>query len=734
MFERRLKVLLSVLSTAGLIVIGRLAHLQVVRADYYRRRAEQSMFLKPKPLPFVRGSILDRTGGILVSDEPGWDLKVDYRVLAAEVSDEPETLKRAVRRWRRFYKKHGAITDEEIAQEFRADVASMWVDIADGFGASGEPGAVDAWRDRAWEIYDRVQGIRRAVAGRRGFDSPVREETVAHAVVSGLGPEAQITAREAFARYPWVYVAPSAVRRHAGDGTPFAHVLGRMGRVDAATVAGDANADDPFARYLADEGVGLTGVEYAAEQLLRGRRGQIAKDRKGNVIEDIAAEDGRDVTVTLHAGLQRRLYELLAETVHRVPESSGGAMVVLEVPRREVLALVSYPSYDPERFDEVYPLLRTNTESLPLRFRAVANQYAPGSTVKPLACLAGLVSGKITLDTRLECRGYLFPEHRDRWRCWQIHGTSLRKAHGMIDVVEALTGSCNVFMYQVGEMAGVDTLCGVFDMVGFGRTTGIGLREEATGINPTPSWLMTERNSPVYPAHARLFSIGQGELLVTPLQLANLMATYASGRFRPVTLVRTGETTPEWTLPGTPAQWAAIHRGIYGVVNDPEGTAYKYAHFTNDHYALCGKTGSATAYPWTTSYRVPYVDRDGVEQEAIVPAGFKRQAIELFEAEYPAVEFDPSAVTVASRWPPDPPLDGERHSHAWFGGYLQPLETSGQPDWSREPRIAFAVLVEFGGSGGRTSGPLAKRVAAELVDLFGPDLNVDPADAGEKDR
>ena len=200
-----------------------------------------------------------------------------------------------------------------------------------------------------------------------------------------------------------------------------AHVLGRTGRVSAEHIAEDPNADDPFARYRADEDRGITGAERAAESLLRGRRGQKVLDRDGNIIlsEMIEAENGRDVALTIDVALQARLYRLMHETVGKIPESNGGAIVVLDVPTREVLALVSYPAYDPNRFDELYASLRDDTEHLPLRFRAIANRYAPGSTIKPLACLTGLTSGVITLDSQETCTGYLFESHRDRWRCWR---------------------------------------------------------------------------------------------------------------------------------------------------------------------------------------------------------------------------------------------------------------------------------------------------------------------------
>ena len=723
MFENRLRILLGVLGLAALILLARLGQLQIVNADYYRQRAERCLVLTPTQLPFVRGSIHDRNGEVLVSDEPCWDLTIDYGVIAADSEGAPSVILREIKRWKRRGRYPIAVPDEQAQDAFRQEIAAMWGELAALTAPSNAPLSVFSLRARARDVYDHIAGIRAGVAARRGFDAPVAEEGQPHAILTGLDADQQIIAREMFARYPWVHVEASSSRRFAVDAEPFAHVLGRLGRVDAKVVESDPDAEDPFASYRADERIGTSGVEYAAERTLRGRRGQITVDRDNSVIEDIEAENGRDVTLTLHGPLQNRLYRLLGNAVHQHPDSSGGAIVVLDVRTRNVLALVSYPSYDPNHFEELYPDLRDDTDRLPLLFRAVTCRYPPGSTIKPLVCLAGLMNGRITLDTHEVCTGYLFEDQHDRWRCWEVKGTSLRKAHGSIDVVEALTGSCNVFMYRVGERLGVDRLCNAFDMAGIGRGSGIGLREDERGINPTPGWLMANKHMSITPGTARLFAIGQGELAMTPVQVANLMATYAGGRYRPVTLIQTTTPTPEWKLPAAPEHLAAIRRGVYGVVNDPQGTAYKYAHFQHDRYALCGKTGSATAHPWPTSYRVPYVDEFGVAGVVVVREAAKEPAMERFRHEHPSWTFDPARVEVASRWPTHPPPDGEHHSHAWFGGFLQPLDGHHQPDWSREAPVAFAVLVEFGGSGGQTSGPLATQVAAELLDALGPELD-----------
>lgn len=715
MFDRRLHVMFWTFVGATVVLVVRLGQLQVVQAGYYRQRAAEAVQLRTMDVPFVRGSILDRHGEVLAHDEACWDVTVDFRALAAAVGDGARPARMSAAR--------------------RDALAKMWNDLA-SLTAGGDASSVDELRDRARRIYERVSHIRRAVARQRGFDAPVREEHDAHPLVSGLNEAEQIAARERLSTYPWVHVEPAGRRSFAEEAAPFAQTIGRLGRVTSRTLAEDPNEGDRFAEYRANELVGISGVEWAAEQTLRGRRGLILEDREGRVVNDrcIEPQRGKDVYLTLDAALTRRLYDRLREVVEAVPESSGGSIVVLDTAGRSVLALVSYPSYEPSRFDELYPALRDDTERFPLRFRAVANEYPPGSTIKPLVCLTGLVQGAITLQTREECRGYLFPGITDRWRCWQIHGTSQRKAHGMVDVVKALSESCNVFMYRLGEKLGVDRLGTAFDMVGIGRSSGMGLKEEAIGINPTPSWLMTHKNVRPTAGTARLFAIGQGEVAVTPVQVANLMATYATGRYRPVTLIPGDQPTPEWILPATKDEWRAIREGIYKAVNDPAGTAYEHARLDVDPhrglYVLCAKTGSATAHPWPTAYRIPYIDADGAERTTVVRAGSKHTAMRRFAREYPDATARADAVEVAGRWPRQRPTPGEGFSHAWVGGFLQPCESNGQPDWSAEPPVAFAVLVEFGGSGGRIAGPLARRVAEDLLAMYGPELDFHPRPSG----
>ena len=702
MFERRLKFLLLCLAVVLAVVVLRLIDLQVVHAAYYKQEAKRALLRPPKTLPFVRGRILDRLGNVLAQDEPRWNICLDFDVLTETVN-----------------------ADDGDAHP----VNLVWDALAD---FSGE--TVEALRERGRRIVHRIDRIRAVVSRYHGYDVTIREQLTAHPIVTGLNDQQQIAARERFSGMPFVKIEHGAHRVYDRS-MSLGHLLGRLGPVDAAALQNDPNGDEALARYLPTDRLGIAGVELLAERTLRGRRGRFQRNRRGDVIEDTPAVLGEDVSLTLRLDLQNDLYALLEEMIPTLAKDSpGGSIVVLHVPTREVLALVSYPGFDANEFNTRYEELRTDTIHTPWRFRAVANRYEPGSIVKPLTCLAGLGSGAITLSSTFDCDGYYLDNDRTKYRCWRISGTDRRKAHGAVTVEEAITGSCNLFMYHVADLVGVHGLTSYFEMAGFGEATGIGLVEETKGINPTPSWLNDRRGVPATAGRARNYAIGGGELSVTPLQAANLMAVYASGLKKGVSLIRSVSPPPSWELPAHAEHWAAIRSGLFRVTNDVNGTAYRTAHWSNGRFALCGKTGSATSQPKPISYRIRYSNQDGAKAELVIPAGAKKQAVKDFRRRFPDARFDSNRdVSVESVWPPPKaPGSSDQHSHAWFAGYLQRVMPGGQPILTGTPPIAFAVLVEFGGSGGYTAGPIARQVAQRLCAILGDELDPDTINAGKR--
>ncbi|MCP4589884.1 MAG: hypothetical protein GY842_04010 [bacterium] len=721
MFEARLKIVVGVFALALLVIVVRLIDLQVVRAGQFKKQAEQALLYAPQTLPFARGRILDRMGVELAADRPCWEVAVDFDILAAVDSGGLE------KRIRRLADDTPGdpLTLGEANRLLHQQLERMWNDLA---RLSGE--SVVELHERARRICRRIRRLRELLERHHGYEFPIAEERTAHAIVDGLDGQQQIAARRILQDLPWVEVRAATTRVYARDPS-LAHILGQMGAVTVDTLKNDPSKDDPHSRYLATERVGVSGVELAAEQRLRGRRGELRRGRDGRTVENLSAENGADVELTIRTDLQSSLYRLLEQMLPATPHPTGGAIVVLEVPTREVLAMVSYPGYDNNTFRKRYNDLSTDLPRQPLRFRSVANAYAPGSIIKPLTCIAGLSTGEITPDTVFDCRGYYYPETQSGKRCWRLHGTDRRATHGPVRVADAIAHSCNIFMYHTGERLGVNGLCNFFEMAGVGKRSGLGLREEISGINPTPSYLAS-RGRAVAKGDAWNYAIGQGEVAMTPVQTANLMATYASGINREVTLIFAHAPAPEWRLPVQPEHWDIVRRGMFRVTNEPGATAYRTARFVRDGYALCGKTGSASTFPWVIAYEVFYIDDAGERRSVIVPANGKREANDRFAADraYRGFELIREDTERFAHWPPlddgrRRPTRADQLEHAWFVAYLQAVDHDGQPLLEVTPRIAFSVLVEFGGSGGRVAGPIAARVAETILDTLGPSLDPD---------
>ncbi|NOT01626.1 MAG: hypothetical protein HOP29_13470 [Phycisphaerales bacterium] len=698
MFDRRLKIVLIVLAAALLVIVARLVDLQVLHAGDYRTQADAVLLRPAQPLPFVRGRILDRFGAVLAADQPCWQVAVDYDAIVEEARREPVRT-----------------------------VPPLWIRLSAFRGES-----MDVLHQRARDIAARVENWADRVSAAAGYPVPIREQRMPHPILTALDDQMQVAARERFAATPSAHVTDGTVRvYHSSPSLP--HIVGQLGAVGPDDLMNDPASDDPLSRYEPIESRGVSGVEYAAERLLRGRRGRIQQSRNGRTMEDIKPLSGRDVTLTIRMDLQERLYELLDERIPQLcPHPAGGSVVVLDVESREILALVSYPGYDANLFRRLYSDLRNDVRFEPLRFRPVANVYHPGSIVKPMTCLAGLASGVINTESTFHCDGYYLENVRDRYRCWESTVTGQRKAHGDVTATSALRGSCNIFMYHLGDAVGVERLCRSFEWAGLGHLAGTGLREERFGINPTPEWLALYRQAPLSPGDARNYAIGQGELVVSPLQAANLFAVYASGIWKPTQLIRGLGEPRALRLPIHADAWRAVREGMFQVTNDTEGTAYVTAHWANERFALCGKTGSATTPPKPTHYRIDYRNANGNSQSVALPAALKRDAVDAFRERFPSAEFDAEKdVVVESLFPPAGTQSDEKYAHAWFGGYLQRLDTSGRPDWNTPPRFAFVVLVEFGGSGGHVSGPIARDIAQMLFDLLLGELATQTVNGGQ---
>lgn len=433
-------------------------------------------------------------------------------------------------------------------------------------------------------------------------------------------------------------------RRYYVFGDLAAHVIGYMQELSPQELKSEA-----YAGRNIGEMVGRTGVESRYESTLVGVDGWKMEivDSQGRTRSEMSRSEptpGRDVQLTLDFDLQRKASQLL--------EGREGAIIVLNPQTGEVLALASFPTYDPNKFitrfspQEWMELI--NREDHPLENRAIRGLYAPGSIFKLTMALGALDAGLITEQTSFFCGGAAYFYGRP-FNCWQ------RGGHGTLSLTEAIRHSCNVYFYNVGRRMGIDRIAESAKKLGLGERTGIDLPGEKDGLVPTPEWSQSARKTDWYLGETISVAIGQGPLIVTPLQVAVHTAIVANrGRAVAPHLLMSSALSQGQAPGASPAEnirselFEIVIRGMWKSVNE-EGTG---RGAKVDGFDVCGKTGSTQL-----------ISRERAEK-----------------------------------------LGKQIKTHSWFSGFA-PRDN---------PQIVVTVLVEYGGMGGATAAPLAK----ELFSLY----------------
>ena len=440
--------------------------------------------------------------------------------------------------------------------------------------------------------------------------------------------------------------------RHYSEAELFAHVIGYVGRISQADIA----RFDPleYQRYSGTHSIGKSGLERQYESILLGQVGRQnvetnARGRVLRVLDRVDPQPGQDLHLHLDTELQRAGAEALA--------GQRGALVALDVDTGGVLAAVSLPSFDPNLFVtgisfRDYRGLNQSLD-LPLFNRFLQGQYPPGSTIKPVIGLAGLHEGVIDPEDTIRDPGYYrLPGNNRLYRDWKRYG------HGnAVDLYQAISESCDVYYYDLGHRLGVDRMSAFGKLFGLGQRTGVDIPSERNGVWPSRAWKRDRRGLPWFPGDNLNMAIGQGYVLTTPMQLAQLTATLASRgeRLRPQMVGQIGEhqLAPEVQarFEVEQAHWDTVIKGMAGVIHGTRGTARHLARGAD--YQMAGKSGTA--------------------QVVAIPQGEK---------------YDSEA------------LQERQRDHALFIGFA-PLE---------KPEIAVAVIVENGEGGSSVAGPVVRKL------------------------
>ncbi|MGB5296070.1 MAG: penicillin-binding protein 2, partial [Thermoanaerobaculia bacterium] len=420
------------------------------------------------------------------------------------------------------------------------------------------------------------------------------------------------------------------------NGPITAHTLGYLGEVSQLDLASDASPLKP------GDLVGRKGVELAFDESLRGADGQraVIVDSRGRFKEEYRRDPARSGQ-NLNLGLDLDLQQEAA----RYFEGKAGAAVALDPATGEIRAMVSAPSYNSNIFSrrldrDAWRNLIEAPED-PLQNRVIQNTYSPGSVFKIVMAAAGLSEGVIDPEQTVWCGGATKIYNR-RWRCWKQAG------HGHISLHRAIKESCDVYFYHLGQELGIERIANYSRQLGLGRPTGIDLLGEREGLVPDPDWSARRRGTPWYPGETISVAIGQGPLLVTPLQIASLMAAVANSGYQVRPHVVESPSVEKEQLTVEPWVFERIGAALWSVVNDQRGT------------------GSAA--------RVPGIDVAG-----------KTGTVQVVQQK---------------TWIKSEDLPYEQRDHGWFASYA----TAG------DKQLVVVVLVEHGGHGSTAAAPLAKRL------------------------
>jgi len=672
MYDKRIKIFIILSAALLLLCLLRLTQMQLLSHSFYRDRIAKLKLQKGLSLQLktVRGKILDRKGRILATDEPKFQLYINYGL----TSFMDDRLKRAkLLRTTGQHNANPALANMQKEWEDGLKDLQQIIDKCTYFGL--ERTHIE---DKIKKINDKIWNLRTFVAWVRNGPDPDILEKYNHKVnsiplseaianfekkepnedhrlllVSKVDDIVDIdkswplvelktdddifAAQLEFLDVDGVHILPKPQRFYP-FGSAAAQTIGWVGPAQEADR--QLFADDRLSSYLHDEVCGREdGTEYICEPILRGKRGEVLYDIDRQLISRTETRFGKDVQLSLDVELQQRVEEYLANCQLNPNCKAPTAAVIIEVATGDILVLASIPVFDLNRIRYDYTALAGDPNE-PLRNRAINKQYPPGSAVKPLILIAGLESGKITTHEIISCQAQQAPKGwpscwlYNRYR-WMGHDDQWQN-----NARNAIKGSCNIYFSHLADRIDPSVLQQWLFKFGYGQRICLApcvirdasnatsdaqglpnairdLRQAQGQISSSiPESAISDFNEvpPLKRRERRFFGIGQGNLRVTPLQVANAFAVIARGGlykvprlFLPsatagaakqsqINMEKNNDFEPaSIALNISPQTLAIVYDGMSAVVNEPDGTAYKEfapAGFAEQDIKVYGKTGS----------------------------------------------------------------------------------------------------------------------------------------------
>lgn len=609
---------------AGIILIIQLFNLQILNGEKYRTQSNTRLSRK-STLEAARGTIVDKTGNILATSKMGFSIelyktKIDANTLNNTILDLVTTLEKhnqkyvdsfpikinpfeftiegeTLQKWKEVNKFRDAATAEECFFKFKEKYDIENVDIT-------EIRKILAIR---YEIIQKGYSSTRAIT---------IAQDVSREVVSELS--------ERSSNFPGISIVTEPIRTYT-SGNLASHIIGYVGSIT------EEEYNNNKEEYESDDVIGRTGIESVFEKYLKGKDGkkQIDMAVDGTVTGETVTEEaqsGSQIVLTIDANLQKVAETALANNIQKIAtggfskvyDTKAGSVVVMNVKSGEILAMASYPDYEPEQFiggikPEVWASYRDN-QAKPLTNKAVQDAYAPGSIFKMVSAIAGLESGAITRTEKINDTG-VYRLGNNEWKCW--YWTDYHRGHGYLNVSDAIKHSCNFFFYETGRRMGIDTLAKYARYFGLGTKTGIELPSETAGVLASQESKKERMNEQWYQGDTLSAVIGQSLNSFSPLQMVKYIGMLSNGgkKINP-TIVKsirnsdgtevtreeirkyvdeklglTNNDTEEITI--QQANIDAVLEGMKSVTSETGGTAYNI--FRGFNIEVGGKTGSAEA-------------------------------------------------------------------------------------------------------------------------------------------
>ena len=624
----RFNLLTVIIYIIGIVLIVKLFSLQIVHGAEYREQSNTRL-TRESVLEAARGDILDRTGATLVTSDTQFALemyktKIDDNELNISILNMINVLEK----YGVSYPDSFPISINPYNFTIEGEELTTWKEEND---FDENIGAEEAFYEfvNKYEITNttNIDEIRKILAIRYQITIEGYSSTKSITIAENIPREAVAEFSESADKFAGINISVKPIREYT-SGSLASHILGYASQISSEEYATRKDT------YSQNDIIGKTGIEYVFEEYLKGKNGtrQIDMAVDGTTTAEYIAEEaieGSDIVLTIDANLQKVTEDALAANIQKIAsggfgqrfDTNAGACVVMNVNSGEILAMASYPTYNPADFvggisTENWNNYNNNTAH-PLVNKAVQNSYSPGSTFKMITAIAGLESGAINLNTVINDTGR-YTKYRDfQPVCWYY--TDYHRGHGRLNVSGAIEKSCNYFFYETADRMGIDTLAKYAKYFGLGGKTGVELPSEANGSVASPETkAQLHPNDPSwYAADTLQAAIGQNDNSFSPVQMARYISMLSNGgnRIEP-TIVKTirnsdGSEVSKDEIESFVNQKLGIQEeeieemdinqeyldavlaGMESVTQDSSGTAY--VRFKDFDISVGGKTGSAEA-------------------------------------------------------------------------------------------------------------------------------------------